>query len=832
LFVRVTLLEAPFPPGPLEGSLDIVVIHRAPWYPGYKYKFTNLFKAQPSAWVDVSKEIADGQDVVTGMLSFTADGKPITGPVRARVELARSADATQPLASIEISDPGGKLGFVMPERGVPDAELAKRLQSIAQISQRHIAATQGIAVAPADVPKEFITSTRSMRSGVYTDPVVAANEVNTVLRLGYNTLVDIDPKLAAQLKVPYIGGADYRPPGVDGPTASEQALLDHYSAVAKSVQQAHGSLDRLRLFAMSDEPSWNFPETSEALNKDAAALARFRAYLQAQALTPELLGKVSWDEVKLTSPPAADAPLAERRLWYHSVRFAGDEQIRQYAAAASALRQQLGPQVLAYTNWNNPGIMFSDVSQWHNAPFTASHNWFDFSRAHGSTCLWLGPGMSESGNWYRSTMRTWSMALDLLRSAADANGQGVGRFGAYVHHEMIPDERGYEVALSIMSVAGRGGSGYDSYLWGPHYAFTEYMWSEKFGHYKPAADANRLIARSEPLMIGAKPARARIALLWPITSQMYDLNKGGYWTYNRDCLVEMQHIWFALNHNNYPVDFVDETMVQQGALDKYEMLYMTGPNLGRKTAESIAAWVGKGGTLWASAAAGMRDEYNQPLDVIDAVIGIGNRSVNKLDTDYSPKGGLRQLQPSAQVKMGLNSGINVTAWPAYGSLATFQPQGGEVIGTFDNSAPAAILNRYQKGRVFYFAAMPGLSYSRGATEQSGQPTIDYPEDIADLVIDALPPVAKRKKPATTSLRFVEAAVLESKKGRAITLMNWSGKPVRELTLRINDVPRLKSVRSARLGKVDYKLAYTKGGTNLVVTLPMPEVVDVILVEMR
>ena len=79
------------------------------------------------------------------------------------------------------------------------------------------------------------------------------------------------------------------------------------------------------------------------------------------------------------------------------------------------------------------------------------------------------------------------MALNLLRSAA---GQGVGRFGAYVHHNFIPDERGYEVALSIMAVAGYGGSGYNSYIWGPHYAFTEYMWSEKFGHYEHVADAN------------------------------------------------------------------------------------------------------------------------------------------------------------------------------------------------------------------------------------------------------------------------------------------------------------------------------------------------------
>ena len=421
-------------------------------------------------------------------------------------------------------------------------------------------------------------------------------------------------------------------------------------------------------------------------------------------------------------------------------------------------------------------------------------------------------------------MRTWSMTLDLLRSAA---GEGVGRFGAYVHHDMIPSERGYEVALSIMSIAGRGGSGYDSYLWGPHYAFTEYMWSEKFGHYAPAADANRLIARSEHLMTGAKPPRAEVALLWPITSQMYDLNKGGYWTYNRDYTVETQQIWMALNHSNFPVDFVDETMVQQGALKRYKVLYMAGPNLGRKTADAVADWVQDGGRLWASAAAATRDEYNQPLDALDAVLGIGNRTINRIDTDYSPKGGLRALQPLAQVKMDATAGFGTAAWPVYGSRATFQPAGSQVVGQFEDGTPAVVQHRYGKGSTLYFAGMPGLAYSRGATERSGSPTIDYPSHLAPL-ITALPMSAKVNRPATTSLPFVEAAVLQSQRGTCVTLLNWSSKPVKELTVSINDVPGLKSVRSARLGK----LSYRRQAGRITLKLPMPQVVDVLLLESK
>jgi len=823
MFMRATLLEAEGIEGPFDATIYIQVVHRSPsWFPNQDISLGQITLGEPSPWVDLSQHLAANTDSVTTMLTVAADGEKITSPLRARIELARSAETTEALASIDVRDPGGLLGFVMPERATPDDQVGLRFQSLAQVARRHLMASDEFGLKPEELPKHFVAATQASRfSRSYTDPDIYHTEVNSLLRLGFNTLVGVSADVVKETGMPYIGGAEYRPPAMDSETPEKDAR-DHYGASRASIIEDHGSLDRLRVFAMSDEPGWGLPQAPDLVEWTPTVIAGFHAYLREHAMTPGLLGRDNWDQVKPVGKPAGEAPLSEKRLWYHTVRYSGLDQTRRYAIAARALRAELGDTVLGFVNWNTPGIFYSDIRPWRSNAIYCSDDWFTFSRSRGNTCLWIGPGVSEDGDWYRSTFRMWSMTMNLLRSATD---QGVGRFGAYVHHNFIPDNRGYEVALSIMAVAGHGGSGYNSYVWGPHYAFTEYMWSEKFGHYEHVADANRIIGRSEHLMIEARPPEPEVALLWPVTSMIYDLNTRGYWTYNRDHTVEMLHVWFALNHYNIPVEFVDETMIRQDRLKGRKVLYLTGANLERETAETIAQWVKGGGSLWTCAAAGTRDEYDQPMDLLDKVLGVEDRRISKEDIDYSPKGELRSSSPLGQIVMDEESGLGTQPWTAYGSRATFKTMRGEVVGRFEDDTPAVVRRRYGEGTSLHFATMPGLAYSRGATEADGLPTIDYPPRIANL-ITALPESLGIHKPAKTSLPFVEAAVLQSPTGMAVTLLNWSAEPVEELQVIMSDVPRLKSLRSARLGPLEHVYE----GNRLSVTLPMPRVIDVLLVE--
>ena len=819
LFVRVMVLEVQESTGPFDVSVNINIIHRHPWYPSFSVSATNLLPGTMSEWLDLSEVLPNGNDNATASVSITQEGKPLDGPVRVRLELARSHDATDGVASKIMEGPGVGLRFVLPEQGVPDEELSGRVRTLVEVAQGHLEATRDFGLGREEMPKRFVTATGCIVGPDQASDEVAKKEVETLLRLGYNTLSHVPYELCKKLDIPYCQTGEYRPPD----TMDEAVAVEHYRTGAKKFTDVFGSTKRMRTFAVSDEPHWYFPRRTDSLNKDAATLERFREYLQAKGLSPAELGQESWTEVNLGSPPGPEAPLSDRRRWYHTVRFVGYDDSRKYGIAARALRQVYGDQLLAFTNWNCPGIFYDDLTQWWPAGsyLDASHDWFEFSRLGGGTCLWLGPGLREEGG---STFRVWSMMINLLRSAAR---EGPGRFGAYIHHGgLIVEERGHEVELSIMAVAGYGGSAYNSWIYGPRYAFTEWMWSEKLGHYDDVADANRLIGKTEDFLVDGVPPPAKVALLWPIASQLYDLNQNGYWTYNRDFLVEMEHIWFALNQRGIPVEFVDDVVVQRGDLAPYKLLYVTGQNLERYTATAIQDWVRQGGKLWTCAAAGMRDEYHKPLDLLDDVLGVEHRSVEKTEWDYAPKKGLQELAPLAKVEMEAAGGLGTEVWNAYGSRAKFEVTTGNVTGRFDDGQPAVIRNRYGQGESLHFATMPGLAYGREAYQVGRVPTTDYPSRIADLITN-LASDADIHAPVTTSLPYVEAVLLTSDQGRAVTLLNWGSKPVSQVQVTLADTPEARSVRSARLGELKVR---REGDGAISVQLPMPRVADVLLVE--
>lgn len=821
LLVRLTVLETAHTNGPLDAAVQLLVIHRDPWHPKRELQFPGLTPGKPSEWRDTGSLLDYQNGVATVVVRLSSEGTPLSLPARVRVELARQGD--KPLAAVEVFDGKGMLGLEMPERGMPDEQLAERLRSIRDIATAHVAFAAPWAVAEEDRPRHFIAATRPTVFFGYSDRSIARDEVRAVQNMGFNTMVNLPIDLADEMNVPYLAGADYSPPGIGSLHPDPNAAAAHYRKKVEQLVPGAGARHRLRAFAMSDEPSMDFPGTTTDLARDKDAVALFHDYLRQRHVEPTALGGASWEDITPVGPPEAGAGVERRRLWYHSARFAAHDQSRRFAVAAEALRREMGDQTLGFVNWNNPGIFFSDVSKWHRgAPVTGSHDWFEFSRLRGATCLWLGPGLDESGDWYRSTFRTWSMMLSLLRSAA---AEGVGRFGAYVHHQFIPDERGYEASLSILAVAGHGGAGYNSYIWGPSYAFTEYMWSEKSGHYRYVADANRLIGRSEYLMVPGRPPEAQVAILWPVASQLHELNRGGYWTYNRDFLVEAQHVFLALNHRHIPVDFVDETMIRRGLPKRYRVLYITGPNLETTTMPALEGWVRRGGILWSGARALTHDEANEPTSAMNALLGIATRTVDRDPSDdFSPRRGLRQLRPMGRVTMAAE-GAKGLLWDNYGARGLLKVAGAEVLGKFDDDTPAVLRRVVGSGEAWHVAGMPGLAYGKGAREREGRPTTDYPAAIGDLI--AAPALrAGVARPAHADRPGVETAVLRSDQGVAVSLLNWEAQPIKMLEVVVTDVDTVARVRSARLGDLDYR----HENREVRVSLPMPETIDVLLLD--
>jgi len=289
LFMRLTVLE---PAGVEEGALDAVaqllVMHRDPWHPRREIRFPGLRPEGISEWVDTTPLLDAQTGVATVAVRLSAAGKPLSVPARVRVELSR--DGRTVLASIDVSDPKAVMGFEVPERRVPDALLGTQLRGIREIALAHLEASAPFAVADQDRPRRFIAASRPTVFYGYTDRAIASDEVRTLLNLGFNTMVNLPLDLADELGVPYLAGADYRPAGIHQVQPDPDAVAAHYRKRAQAFAAPDGSTARLRAFALADEPSLDFPRTTDVLAQDPQAVTLFHAYLHERGVEPAMLG--------------------------------------------------------------------------------------------------------------------------------------------------------------------------------------------------------------------------------------------------------------------------------------------------------------------------------------------------------------------------------------------------------------------------------------------------------------------------------------------------------------------------------------------------------------
>ena len=140
-----------------------------------------------------------------------------------------------------------------------------------------------------------------------------------------------------------------------------------------------------------------------------------------------------------------------------------------------------------------------------------------------------------------------------------------------------------------------------------------------------------------------------------------------------------------------------------------------------------------------------------------------------------------------------------------------------------------------KGRIFSFGYWPGSTYwnSPDRGDHIRLPagwSVDGRE-----IITAPARLAGAKKYVSASVDLVEGVLLESDKGTAVTLLNWSGEPQKTLAVTIAVSEEIAAaakagklkVESLELGTLKYKFA----GGDLNVTLPL-KTVDVLMISSK
>jgi hypothetical protein len=793
--------------------------------PGVAVKFAGqalgmLQVGKPSPWFSLDEPLKDsvGEAVLRGELAAPSLEKAI---LRAEFRL-RGGEA---VASHSETYVGPRFAYLAPCYGsaAPDQAL-NLIQSVPHRYAQYQRMAERVAVSPQDRPSQYVIANGLVSLDDSVGSLTAG--LNLLRDLGHNTLEvwhwghqspqELQSRLA-QAGYDRFRLATYKPPSYFDFVQDQMQpeVLDDWAKqfVRKSEANMGASPRQMTLFHFADEPGWYYPHVLELIKSKPEYLEHFRRDLAQRGLKPADLGAASWSDVApLGRSQAVDLP--SRRLYVWTVRFVVESFSRSMAHATAAAQRQFHSEVPTTINLNNwPGQFHipSPNKKVGNNPDTGPDaamgmpDWFDLGRRRAATCFW-------TEDWFiDQDSPRWSVYADLMRCAARAGGISMGAYVVGRTTGNAPDGASYKV----LALAGRGVRTFDFYIFGPAPAFGD-GWSEHEGAYGAIADAVRLLGRSESLLYPGRARDGSVAILLPQASQLWDLDAQPH------CyLQELFGLHAALVHEQYPVDFVDEIGIAAGELRqrKYQVLYVTGQNLSAAVQKALLAWAKAGGTLVLLPGAGQADEYNDPTRLLDEAMGVTR--------DMQP----RAIWPTPQQLAGMTpievSGSDAATFPHMSAVGPFAPLQASPRASVLASAgdrPAVVAMEHGRGRVISYAFWPGHEYWHSADRYRSDQLPRQWSSAARKFVTAPAQLANARRWVHIDQPGVEACLLESDAGVAITLLNWTGQPLDSIRVALPGGERFRTARAARAGAVQFHAGDTSS-----VTMPLGTV-DVLLLE--
>lgn len=555
----------------------------------------------------------------------------------------------------------------------------------------------------------------------------------------------------------------------------------------------------MAIFAMSDEPGWYYPQMIQALMGSPAGLARFRDYLKSHGLEPADVGASRWERVEPLGERQCHS-IEQRRLFYWTMRFFSWDSARHFAICTRALEEAFYPGLPVLTNWNFfsgrffvPGPVANNDQKQNPDAAMGGHDWLEFGRLRGCTMLWTEDWFSDAQAYQ------WSNYCARLRCAARAGGV---QFGGYVIPRTAGD-REDGIVQKILCVVGSGGKAIKYFVFGPEYNFPGNCYSENVTVIRKMAEAHGMIGAAEDYLWPGRPVRPQVAILMPRSSQPWDardidiphqIQDATNTNLNAstvDYLAEAHDLYLALQHANVPADFLDEDDLSAQGLRPYRVLYVTEPNIPAEGQTALVRWLRNGGVLVTVTGAATHDRYNEPCNILAEATGVMEQPRE------------RELVANLQVlaEAGRIHGPDgeVTAYGPRGHLMAPVPG---VLARFTDGQAAIVQQTVGRGRLVHFCWMPGLSYARSASGQEDGLPVGFSDVLRDRITHPIR-LARVRVPVTVDYALVETPVLVSEAGAALTLLNWSGRPIPRLRLQARLGFRPRSVQSVKQGPLEH-----------------------------
>ena len=496
----------------------------------------------------------------------------------------------------------------------------------------------------------------------------------------------------------------------------------------------------------------------------ATATEGLIAWLKKLGLKPSDVLPTARDWTTIKYNPAASLKATQPGMFYWSRRFQHHYGIQAIKQRTDILRKHLP----------NAGIgaNYSPHYPAEHRYVGEVHKWVTIFREEGMTMPWSEDYIFQMPV---ATQQINNINLDLLRAGVR------GKPNQKIHYYCMPHWPGQTPEnwrRLFYGALGHGMQVVNLFEFRPvQAAYTENHCSNP-ETYRTVLRSFRELGVFEDIIQSGRKRPAKTALWFSETGDIWSDNEGSFASGKRT-------LYTAIIHQNIPLDFI----IKGESLKDYRVLFLTDAHVSRRDSAAIATWVKAGGSLFATAGAGMFDELNQPNTQLREVLGI---KPNGLD---APKNALvemvKQDLPFASSVDEITDTTEPT--PIFGVRSRVQAAGAKVLLKFKSGTPALTLHSHGRGQAHYAAFLPGLTYflpgtpkvpvDRGTHANASAHLIPtrFHKDMIALFKFADMTAAN---PVKSSNPLVEVNIIDSPKGSVIILSNWSGKPVQELKLQL------------------------------------------------
>ena len=773
-------------------------IHKPNWYltravipaGADKDKSKRVKSGIPTDWFDLKKHFGKALhgrlNRAGGVAEFpNVTAQIITEPsakrLRLVIELATAPNEASVIKKFEETFNGDLTSFLVS----PDLKNdAKDLETAAQMTARRLrwatAATGGRRTSPIHhiIQTSFWGPQR---------PELNVQEAKTLWLLGFNLVGGQRPEVREAypkaLRIP--GHTHHVQFGPAATQTSIDKLIQQHAARQKAVLEAGVP------YGFADEIA-----ARPLIGKSVQARAHFHAWLAARNITPRDLGVAILGDVVPLETPAAFKEAeklnasAARRIFYYTSRFrqeAGTQRIRWHTEAFHRHfpKGPITSTLVAdhpYFGGTGLGMGFHQPdSAWGN--WTLALDWFDLARVQAVDLIgiedWMGLQYMYGPSYTWEGFQLMGFQASMMRSG--------GRGQTPIISWITPSDE-TNLRLKSFSSLAQGAKHFFYWTYGPTATSTENYWSDLRGSYEGIARVTKQLAAAEHLIHPGKLRKTRVALLYSISSDLWQ-------PYNYRHMLERRGTYLSLIHHQYTVDMLTEQDIEAGRLKEYKVLYATDPCITAAATEAITRWVRDGGRLYGSGNTGSRNEFNEPVDGLAQIFGIQAKpKATTQSGNYRTRGHLNKIPHLDQIRFHSDALIPSTGFSVIGLKVVAHAKGGDIVGQFQDGSAAVVSNTFGKGRSIFVATTPGISYIKDAKFAARELTEKWPAAHRNF-INHLADQSSANRALLLSHPVVEAGVYEAPKGVAVVLANFTYEPVERLEVIL---PVRQPVRLVRL----------------------------------